>query len=137
MEKSNLKVIIEKTENGFSAYSKDYAGIYTAADNLRELKESIAEVIQHQVDFLIETNEPKKAKDLQNSEIVYVFDFKQFFSHYPVLNKSEFAKYAGISPSMFKQYTASKPVYISEDRVLKIQKGLHKLADDLRKVQFA
>lgn len=136
MEKGQVKVIIEKTADGFSAYSKDYKGIYTVADTLSELKQSIEEVVQHQVDYLNETSQTKLASQLQDSTLIYIYDLKQFFNFYSVINKSEFAKYAGISPSMFKQYTSSKPVYISEERILKIQKGLHKLAEDLRKVEI-
>lgn len=132
----NFIVTIEKTGTGLSAYAKDYPGIATVADDFNELKENIKEVIEYEVDYLIENKKEKEAEELKNAKIEFAVDFEQFFDYFSMINKSEFAKYIGINPSLFRQYTKGM-VPISDQRMVEIEKGIHKLARDLSAVSFA
>ena len=131
-----VKIIIEKTETGFSAYSQDVKGIFTVGENFQELKENIQEVKNYQVEYLKETGKISEAEALENAEIVYALDLKQFFEYFSMINKSEFARYIGINPSLLRQYSHGL-CYVSDERMKKIQDGLHKLAKDLSLVVFA
>lgn len=128
-------IIIEKTDTGLSAYSTTFEGIYTSADSFEELKENIEEVIAEQVVYLREMNETTEADELEQSEVIYGVDLKQFFEYYSMINKSEFAKYIGINESLMRQYSRGI-TNVSDDRMLKIQNGLHRLASDLKRVSF-
>lgn len=130
-----ILITIEKTGTGLSAYSKDFSGIFTAASDFEELKKNIKEVIDYQIDYLIETDDLQQATELKNSEIEYAVDFQQFFEYFSMINKSEFAKYIGINPSLFRQYTKGI-VPVSDQRMAEIEKGIHKLAKDLSDVSF-
>ncbi len=131
----NLIITIEKTGTGLSAYAGDYPGIATVAGNFSELKENISEVIEAETDYLLEKGMKKEAKDLKNSTIEYAVDFNQFFEYFSMINKTEFAKYIGINPSLFRQYTKGI-VPVSDRRMAEIEKGIHKLAKDLSEISF-
>ncbi len=131
-----LKVVIEKTDTGFSAYSEEVSGIFTAADSFQELKENIKEVLTFQVDYLKEIGKTKEALALEEAEVAFAIDLKQLFGFYSMLNKSKFAEYIGINPDLLRQYTSKRHVYISDKRLLKIQEGFHRLGKELERVQL-
>ncbi|RZJ72021.1 hypothetical protein [Flavobacterium sp.] len=134
MEKKKITIIVEKTGTGFSAYAKEMAGIATAADTISELKSNINEVLFYQIEYL---NEKGDKVSIDDFEINYVVDLEQFFDYFSVINKSAFAeKYAGINQSLFRQYT-KKLTPLSDDRLIQISNGLHKLADELSGIRVA
>lgn len=113
--KSTLTAIIEKTTTGFSGYIKELDGMITVGSSISEMKENFSEILalNEMVDYNIE----------------YVVDLGQFFDYYDVLNKSAFADYIGMNRSLFRQYTRGL-TKLSDNKLLDITKGLHKLADD-------
>ncbi|MBA4299308.1 Predicted nuclease of the RNAse H fold, HicB family [Algoriphagus alkaliphilus] len=131
-----LKIILEKTESGFSAYAPAHSGIYTVGDSYEELKENIEEVIEYQVDYLKETGKNAEAEFLKNAKVEYFLDVKQFFEQYPILNKSEFANYIGMNASMMRKIS-SGIIPLSDAKAQQIQEGLHRLANDLKQIHFA
>lgn len=135
MEAPNvLTVIVEKTGTGFSAYTKEIDGLATIGDNLTELKKNFNEVLHYHVAYLQEQGENVTTNDFT---INYVLDLEQFFEYFNVINKSAFAEhYAGINQSLFRQYT-KKLAPLSDDKMLQISRGLHKLADELSNLTLA
>ncbi len=128
MEK--LIIVIEKTNTGFSSYIKDIPGLVSVGDTITEIKENMKEVITMAVECRKEDG--KDYTDLQR-EVSYAIDLEQFFEYYKVLNKSAFAEYIGINPSLFRQYTKGLAP-LSSDRMKEIMQGLQKLAKDLERV---
>ena len=129
-----LTVIVEKTGTGFSAYTKEIDGLATIGDNLTELKKNFNEVLHYYVSYLQEQGENVTTNDFT---INYVLDLEQFFEYFNVINKSAFAEhYAGINQSLFRQYT-KKLAPLSDDKMLQISRGLHKLADELSNLTLA
>ncbi|MBM6498900.1 hypothetical protein [Flavobacterium macrobrachii] len=123
-----LTVIVEKTGTGFSAYTKEIDGLATIGDGLTELKRNFNEVLHYHVEYLQEQGENVTTNDFITN---YVLDLEQFFEYFNVINKSAFAEhYAGINQSLFRQYT-KKLAPLSDDKMLQISRGLHKLADEL------
>lgn len=123
-----LTVIVEKTGTGFSAYTKEIDGLATIGDGLTELKRNFNEVLHYHVEYLQEQGENVTTDDFITN---YVLDLEQFFEYFNVINKSAFAEhYAGINQSLFRQYT-KKLAPLSDDKMLQISRGLHKLADEL------
>ena len=68
-----INVLIEKTKNGYSAFSNEVAGV-TYANSIQEIKENFTEVINMYIDFLDEKGDYTKAKMLNNSEIKYYLE---------------------------------------------------------------
>ena len=114
---TKLTAVIEKTGTGFSGYVKEVDGIATVGDSITEIKENFIDALELIFD------------DLESYKIEYVVDLEQFFDHYDVLNKSAFANYIGMNPSLFRQYIRSL-TKLSDEKLLDITKGLHKLAND-------
>jgi len=123
-----LTVVVEKTGTGFSAYVKEVDGLITVGDDLTELKQNFNEVLCHHVTYL---QEKGNSISIDDFSVNYVLDLEQFFDYFNVINKSAFAKhYAGINQSLFRQYT-KKLAPLSDEKLLQISRGLHKLADEL------
>jgi predicted RNase H-like HicB family nuclease len=130
-----LKVILEKSNTGYSAYEKEIAGIYTTGKNIQEVKENIQEVIEVQVEYLEEQGKIEDAQKLKDAEIEFYLDVKQFFQEYKFINKSAFAEAIGEKPGYIRKITSGL-VKLSDDKSLKIQEGLHKLGKELLSVNF-
>ena len=68
-----INVLIEKTKNGYSAFSNEVAGA-TYANSIQEIKENFTEVIDMYIDYLKEQEDYNKARILNNSEIKYYLE---------------------------------------------------------------
>ncbi|RUT68702.1 type II toxin-antitoxin system HicB family antitoxin [Flavobacterium cupreum] len=127
-KKTDISVVIEKTSTGFSAFAKEIDGLTTVGSSISEIKENFNEVLQYHVEYLQEKGESVAITDF---EISYQIDLEQVFEYFSVINKSAFAEhYADINQSLFRQYTKGL-ANLSSDKMQKISKGLHKLADEL------
>lgn len=134
--KLELKIVLEKTSTGYSAYAPDEEGIYTAGETYEELKENIIEVLELRIEYLEEIGDAENADRLRNSRIEYFLDIQQFFEQYPMLNKSEFASFIGMNPSMMRKISKGL-VALSDTKARQIEEGLRRLADEFSKVNFA
>lgn len=132
-----IKVRVEKAKDGhFWASTQNIPGVVTAdGSNINELKSNLKEAVE----LYLETAEDhdtktfKKFKD--GFEFQYDVEFSEIFNIFDVLNKTEFAKRLGINPSLFRQYTGKKDIYISENRAKEIEKGLHELGKELMSIK--
>ena len=68
-----INVLIEKTTNGYSAFSNEVSGV-TYANSIQEIKENFTEVIDMYIDYLNEQEDYNKARILNNSEIKYYLE---------------------------------------------------------------
>ena len=132
----NVKLILEKSSTGYSAYSNELPGLVTAGENFEEIIENFNEVLEMQADYLEETGKNKEAEELRNATVSYFLDLETFFDYYSLFNKSELAKYLGINPSHLRRLSSAS-VELSEKKALQIKKGLHKLATELQQYNFA
>lgn len=131
---NSLKVVVEKTGTGFSAYAQSIPSVVAVGDTLVELKESIYEALESYVEYL---NEEGKQVSIEDYDINYVLDLEQFFDYFSVINKSEFAKkYAHVNPSLMRQYTKGL-TKLSSNKLLQISDGLRKLATEIDDLAFA
>ena len=131
-----VKIVLEKTNTGYSAYAPEEAGIFTTGDSFEEIKENFNEVIEIQAEYLDETNKHEEAVRLRNSQLEFYLDVEQFFEHFSMINTSAFARYIGMNESQLRKISKGI-VALSDKKALQIQNGLHNLAEDLRAVHFA
>ena len=112
--KKKIKIKVEKTETGFSAYSEEYP-IFTTGRTVSELLNNSYEATQ----FYFE-NKYKIAHENLKFEI----DFAQFFQYYKVLNSKFLAEKIGMNPTLLSQYVQGhkKP---SDNQTEKILTGIH------------
>ena len=136
MKKEVIRVILEKTNTGYSAYAPNEKGIATAGSSFDEIKDNIKEVIELQLEYLQEIGDIAEATRLKNARLEFFLDVEQFFEHFSMINKSAFAHYIGMNESQLRKISKGI-VALSDKKALQIQKGLHNLAQDLRAVHFA
>lgn len=131
-----IKLILEKSDTGYSAFSEDLPGLVTVGHTIDEIKENFKEVIELQADYLREKGKIKESEELRNATISYYLDLKTFFEYYSLFNKSELANYLGINPSLLRRLSSGREE-LSEKKALQIKNGLHKLASELKHFDFA
>jgi predicted RNase H-like HicB family nuclease len=124
--KNKISVVIEKTKTGFSAYSEDQA-IFTTA-------KTIPELIGNTIEAANLYFEDEKIKINQN-DINFVVDFKQFFQYYKVINAKFLAKKIGMNESLLSQYVQGrkKP---SDQQTNKILEGIHQIGRELSEINL-
>jgi predicted RNase H-like HicB family nuclease len=121
-----IKMIVEKTDTGFSAFS-DTNPIYTTGRTIPELINNALEATK----LCFEDEEIIINQDNLKFEI----DFKQFFQYYKVLNSKFLADKIGMNPTLLSQYVQGhkKP---SESQTQKILTGIHNIGQELSEINL-
>ena len=124
--KRKVKVIIEKTGTGFSAYAVNY-NAYTTGKTISELQENILEALN----FYFEDQNIKISKE----NIELKIDLKQFFQYYRVINSKYLAERIGMNPTLLSQYVQGRKSP-SEIQTNKIISGIHQIGMELSALHF-
>ena len=124
--KKKIKMIVEKTDTGFSAYSDEYP-IYTTGRTVPELINNSYEA----------TNlyfEDQKVT-ITHENLKFEVDFKQFFQYYKVLNSKFLAEKIGMNPTLLSQYIQGhkKP---SDHQTEKILLGIQQIGQELSEINL-
>ncbi len=121
-----IKMIVEKTDTGFSAFSEDYP-IYTTGITIPDLIDNATEAANlcFEDEKIILTNENLK----------FEIDFKQFFKYYKVINAKFLAHKIGMNPTLLSQYVQGrkKP---SNAQTEKILLGIHQIGQELSEINL-
>lgn len=136
MEKKVIRLVLEKSDTGYSAYSDDVPGAVTAGESIEEIKKNYQEVLQLLVETYESKREKEKAEELRNAEVRYFMDLNTFFEYYSLFNKSELAKYLGINPSHLRRLSMPN-MELSEEKAKQIQVGLQRLSQELKAFSFS
>jgi predicted RNase H-like HicB family nuclease len=123
--KKKIKITVEKTETGFSAYSDEYP-IFTTGRTVPELINNSYEAVQ----FYFEDQ-----YEILHQNLRFEIDFEQFFRYYKVLNSKFLAEKIGMNPSLLSQYVKGhkKP---SENQTEKILTGIHQIGQELSEMNL-
>ena len=123
--KKKIKVIIEKTGTGFSAYAEEYP-IFTTGRTVPELINNIYEAAQLCFEDKYE---------ITHENFKFEVDFAQFFQYYKVLNSKFLAEKIGMNPTLLSQYVQGrkKP---SANQTEKILTGLHQIGQELSELNL-
>jgi len=121
-----IKVTVEKTDTGFSAFCDDYP-IFTTGRTIPELIDNAFEA----ANLYFEEDDIKLTHDNFKFEI----DFKQFFQYYKVLNSKFLADKIGMNPTLLSQYVQGhkKP---SDKQTEKILFGIHQIGQELSEINL-
>ncbi|NOZ47362.1 MAG: helix-turn-helix transcriptional regulator [Chlorobi bacterium] len=124
--KKRIKIVVEKTDTGFSAYSDNYP-IFTTGRTIPELIDNSFEA----ANLFFEDDNIELTHDNLNFEI----DFKQFFQYYKVLNSKFLADKIGMNPTLLSQYVQGhkKP---SEKQTEKILFGIKQIGRELSEINL-
>ncbi|MFV0180290.1 type II toxin-antitoxin system HicB family antitoxin [Empedobacter falsenii] len=132
-----VAIIMEKSTTGYSAFSKELPGLVTVGETIDEVKENFKEVIELQADYLKDKGKANEANELLNATLTFYLDLETFFDYYSMFNKSKLAEYLGINSSLLRRLSTKNNIELSEKKAAQIEKGLHKLGNDLKEIRFA
>ena len=123
--KKKIKIIVEKTKTGFSAYSEEYP-IFTTGRTIPELINNALEATQ--LNF-------EEEFEITHENLQFEIDFAQFFQYYKVLNAKFLAEKIGMNPTLLSQYVQGhkKP---SEKQTEKILSGIHQIGQELSEMNL-
>ena len=123
--KKKIKIIVEKTKTGFSAYSDEFP-IFTTGRTIPELINNALEATQ--LNF-------EEEYEISHENLKFEIDFAQFFQYYKVLNAKFLAEKIGMNPTLLSQYVQGhkKP---SESQTEKILSGIHQIGQELSEMNL-
>ena len=121
-----IKMMVEKTDTGFSAFSENYP-IYTTGRTIPELIDNALEA----ANLCFEEDKIR----ITAENIKFEVDFKQFFQYYKVLNAKFLANKIGMNPTLLSQYVQGrkKP---SNTQTEKILLGIHQIGQELSEINL-
>jgi DNA-binding transcriptional regulator YdaS (Cro superfamily) len=124
--RKKIKIIVEKTDTGFSAFAEEYP-IYTTGRSITELMNNALEAtnLNFEEENIVITQENLK----------FEIDFKQFFQYYKVLNSKFLADKIGMNPTLLSQYVQGhkKP---SATQTEKILHGIRQIGQELSEINL-
>ena len=116
-----IKIIVEKTKTGFSAYAEKQ-NIFSVGGTIQELKYNMLEAVN-----LFYTEEGKAVGE---KDLYFELDLPQLFEFYKVLNAKAISERIGMHQSLLAQYISGikKPSAIQLSR---IQNGIREIGQEL------
>ena len=122
-----IKLMIEKTDTGFSAYCKDYP-VYTTGHSFTELVNHAVEAMNL---FLLD-----QGTQVTETNMEFEIDIPQFFQYYRVINSKFLASRIGMNESLLSQYVngVKKPSPTQAQRILQ---GIREIGQELSRLNFS
>ena len=119
-----IKVTVERTRTGYSAYAEDYA-VYSVGKTMEQLRTRMVEALN----VLME----KDHRLITESDIRMILDLPQFFEFYKVINAKALSERIGMNQSLLAQYIHGhkKP---SSAQLKRILGGIRQIGKELAAV---
>ena len=128
-----VKIIIERSNDLFSAYAQNVEGVIGSGDTVEEAKASALKSIQ----ILIKYNKVSAPSILKGNYILtYKYDVESFLKYYKgIFTNAALERITGINQKQFQHYASGlkKP---REAQAKKIEKALHQLGRELMTVEL-
>jgi hypothetical protein len=124
--RKKLRLVVEKTDTGFSAYCRDYP-VYTTGQSFTELRYHAVEAMNL---FLSEHD-----AQVTEANMEFEIDIPQFFQYYRVINSKFLARRIGMNASLLSQYVhgIKKPSAAQTNRILA---GVREIGKELSNLNF-
>lgn len=127
----DLTVIIEKTENNYSAYLAEVDGIVATGHNIDEIKANIVNAITALLEDCQEYGDEIPEELKGDYSLTFKMDVKSFLEFYTgIFTKSGLERLTGINQKQLWHY-ASGSRNPRPEQVIKIETALHKLGEEL------
>lgn len=124
--KKKIRITVEKTNTGFSAYSVEYP-VFTTGKTFTELLDNSVEAMNF---FLTDKN-----CQINKNNVEFEIDLQQFFQYYRVINSKFLAKRIGMNETLLSQYVQGrkKP---SINQTNKILQGIQEVGRELLNINL-
>ncbi|QYS85394.1 type II toxin-antitoxin system HicB family antitoxin [Flavobacterium oreochromis] len=129
-----VRIIIERSEDMFSAFAENVEGIYAGGDTVEEAKQSVLDSIR----LLKEHNSLENIPDILKGEynVVFLFDTVSLLNYYKgIFSNAALEKLTGINQKQLQHYSTGHRKPRLEQRE-KIENALHKLGKELLAVEL-
>ena len=129
-----IRIIIEKTEDHYSAYADNVKGVYGAGNTPAEAKQSIVNSITLLKKYNTANEIPVALKG--SYKLIYKFDTQSFLTYYKkIFTNSALERITGINQRLLQHYSSGlkKPRPAQKK---KIETALHELGDELMAVEL-
>ena len=134
--KNEVKVIIERADNNYSAYVDGITGIAVTGSSVDEIKIAMLEAIQFYVEECKEMNCELPEELDGEYELVFKMDVESFLDFYSgIFSKAGLERITGINQKQLWHYASGgrKP---RQEQVLKLESALHKLGEELLSISL-
>jgi hypothetical protein len=126
--KRKIKVIIEKTNTGYSAFTEAYP-IGTTGNTIQKIKRNIVKAIN------LYNSEVNK-RLIAEKHLTFQMDLASFFHYYKVLNAKALGERIGMHQSLLAQYISGRKTP-SVKQMNRIIEGVHDVANELLELKIA
>lgn len=126
--KKKVKMIVEKTNTGFSAYaSDDNVPVGTTGKTISALQKNMLEALN----MFYEDH----GYFIEKDNIIIEIDLQQFFQYYRVINARHLAEKIGMNPTLLSQYVSGKkkPSQAQSQRIIG---GIQNIGKELAELSF-
>ena len=119
-----------------SVYVPEFDGfsLNGQGNTVEEAKQALIEAVNDYKTMLSETGKEVPAS-LSDIECDYKYDIASFFECFKFISVSTFAKYAGINPSLMRQYK-QRIAFASEAQKSKIEEAIHRAGSEMLAVHL-
>ena len=123
---ARIKVIVEKTRTGYSAYSENFP-VATTGKTIDKLKRNLLEALILYFE--------DSGKTISAGNIALTLDLPQFFEYYRVINAKALSKRIEMNQSLLAQYISGikKPSTRQTERILS---GIRELGKELSDIHL-
>ena len=128
-----IRIIIEKNDDGYWAYSDNVEGITGGGETVQACKQDVLDCIETMKEFNAE-NRPKFLRSPYT--IIYRFDIESLFAYYKgIFTNSALERMTGINQKQLQHYASGlrKP---RTQQIKKIESALHQLGNELLAVEL-
>jgi predicted RNase H-like HicB family nuclease len=132
----SIIIILEKSEDNYSAYIPALDGCVATGDSLHQVKQRIEEAVEFHLDGMKEEGLDIPELFQSDYNFLYKIDIESLFDWFSgVLTKSGISKLTGMNQSLISQYAngLKKP---SSKQTRKIEEAIHNFGEDLLSIQF-
>ena len=121
-----IKIIIEKTRTGYSAYAEDFP-VATTGKTIEKIKSNMLEALNLYFE--------DKGKTILEKHMAFSLDLPQFFEYYRVINAKALSERIEMNQSLLAQYVSGfkKP---SEQQTERVLTGIRKLGKELSQIHL-
>jgi hypothetical protein len=124
--KKRIRLIVEKTDTGFSAYCSDYP-VFTTGGSFTELRNHSVEAINL---YLLD-----RKLQITERNVEFEMDLKQFFQYYRIINSKFLARRIGMNETLLSQYVTGrkKPSALQTNKILS---GIREIGSELSNIHL-
>ncbi len=133
---SRNSVILEKTEEGYSAYLPDLPGCISTGRTIAEIKNNIKDAIDFHIEGMRIENLPIPGKFDREFDLSFKMDVASLFEWFSgILTKSGVSRLTGMNQSLISQYVSGSKSP-SGKQTKRIERALHNLGQELLEIEL-